>query len=249
MMDGLCPVPGHRVETTRTLKRRQLQAMKILVVEDEPKTSAHLRKGLTENGFVVDVAENGVDGLFLTTNGDYDLIVLDVVLPQVDGWSILGALRGTGKLTPVLFLTARDTVPDRVRGLELGADDYLIKPFAFSELLARMHSILRRGPARQAQLLRIADLEIDLVRQCVVRGGRCIPLTAKEFALVSLLARHAGEILSRTVIAEHVWDMNFDCDTNVVDVAIRRLRSKLDDPFDKKLIYTARGRGYVLEAR
>lgn len=223
--------------------------MKILIVEDESKTSAQLRKGLAENGFVVDVAENGVDGLFLTTNGDYDLIILDVVLPQVDGWSILGALRGTGKQTPVLFLTARDTVPDRVRGLELGADDYLIKPFAFSELLARVRSILRRGPGRQAQLLRIADLEIDLPRQCVMRSGRCIELTAKEFALVSLLARHAGEILSRTVIAERVWDMNFDCDSNVVDVAIRRLRSKLDDPFEKKLIYTARGRGYVLEAR
>jgi two-component system copper resistance phosphate regulon response regulator CusR len=223
--------------------------MKILVVEDESKTSAQLRKGLAENGFVVDVAESGVDGLFLTTNGDYDLIVLDVVLPHVDGWSILGALRGAGKQTPVLFLTARDTVQDRVKGLELGADDYLVKPFAFSELLARARSILRRGPGRQAQVLRIADLEIDLVRQCVVRGDQCIPLTAKEFALVSLLARHTGEILSRTVIAEQVWDMNFDCDTNVVDVAIRRLRSKLDDPFEKKLIYTARGRGYVLEAR
>ena len=227
----------------------QLQAMKILVVEDESKTSAQLRKGLAENGFVVDVAESGVDGLFLTTNGDYDLIVLDVVLPQMDGWSILSALRSAGKQTPVLFLTARDTVQDRVKGLELGADDYLIKPFAFSELLARVRSILRRGPGRQAQVLRIADLEIDLSRQCVVRGERCIPLTAKEFALVSLLARHTGEILSRTVIAEQVWDMNFDCDTNVVDVAIRRLRSKLDDPFEKKLIYTARGRGYVLEAR
>jgi two-component system, OmpR family, copper resistance phosphate regulon response regulator CusR len=226
-----------------------LQAMKILIVEDEPKTSAHLRKGLTENGFIADVAENGADGLYFTTSGSYDLIILDVVLPQVDGWSIVRALRGAGRQTPVLFLTARDSVPDRVKGLELGADDYLVKPFAFSELLARMRSILRRGPVRQGELLRIADLEIDLARQCVTRGGRCIELTAKEFALVSLLARRTGEILSRTVIAEQVWDINFDCDTNVVDVAIRRLRSKLDDPFDRKLIYTARGRGYVLESR
>ena len=224
------------------------QTMKLLVVEDEPKTAIYLRKGLAENGFVVDVAETGADGLILTTTGDYDLIVLDVVLPQVDGWSILSALRDAGKQMPVLFLTARDSVSDRVKGLELGADDYLVKPFAFSELLARVHSLLRRGPGRRTKLLCVADLEIDVARQCVMRGGRHMELTAKEFALVSLLAQRTGEILSRTVIAEQVWDMNFDCDSNVVDVAIRRLRSKIDDPFDKKLIYSVRGRGYVLKS-
>jgi two-component system, OmpR family, copper resistance phosphate regulon response regulator CusR len=223
--------------------------MKILVVEDELKTAAYLRKGLAESGFIVDVAENGADGLFYTTTGDYDLIVLDMVLPQVDGWSILGALRASGNQTPVLFFTARDSVSDRVRGLKLGPDDYLVKPCAFSELLARVRSLLRRGPGRRPELLCVADLEIDVARQSVMRAGRHIDLTAKEFALVSLLARHAGEMLSRTVIAEQVWDMNFDCDSNVVDVAIRRLRSKIDDPFDKKLIYTVRGRGYVLEPR
>jgi len=223
--------------------------MKILVVEDEPKTLAHLRKGLSENGFIVDVADNGADGLFFTTTGDYDVILLDVVLPQADGWSIVKALRGAGKQTPVLFLTARDSVSDRVKGLELGADDYLVKPFEFSELLARVRSLLRRGPSRKAEILYVADLEIDPVRQSVMRGGRHIKLTAKEFALVLLLARHAGEILSRTVIAEHVWNMNFDCNTNVVDVAIRRLRRKIDDSFDRKLLHTLRGRGYVLESR
>jgi len=223
--------------------------MKILIVEDEAKTAAYLRKGLAENGFIVDVADNGGDGLLCATNDDYDLLILDVALPNVDGWTILGALRGAGRQTPVLFLTARDSVPDRVKGLELGADDYLVKPFAFSELLARVRSLLRRGPARRTEVLRFSDLEIDVTRQFVIRAGRHIELTAKEFALVSLLARRAGEILSRTVIAEQVWDMNFDCDSNVVDVAIRRLRSKLDDPFDNKLIHAVRGRGYVLECR
>ncbi len=222
---------------------------KILVVDDETKTAAYLRKGLAENGFIVDVAATGEDGLHAATGGDYALIVLDVILPQLDGWTILSALRGAGNHTPVLFLTAHDSVPDRVKGLELGADDYLVKPFAFSELLARVHSLLRRGPGRQAEILCVADLEIDTVRQTVMRGGRHIELTAKEFALVSLLARRAGEVLSRTVIAEQVWDMHFDCDTNVVDVAIRRLRSKIDDAFDKKLVHTVRGRGYVLESR
>lgn len=223
--------------------------MKILVTEDDCKTASYLHHGLTESGFVVDVAENGADGLILATTHNYDLIVLDVRLPYHDGWDVLIALRSTGKQTPVLFLTACDSVADRVKGLELGADDYLIKPFAFSELRARVNSILRRGPTRQPETLRIADLMIDLIQNKVMRGGQRIHLTAKEFSLLSLLARHAGEILPRTMIAEQVWDMNFDCDTNVVDVAVRRLRGKIDDAFDKKLIYSARGMGYVLEER
>ncbi len=223
--------------------------MHILIVEDDTKTAAYLRKGLTENGFVVDVADKGEDGLFLARTGDYDLIILDVMLPEQDGWSVMAGIHQSGKTVPVLFLTARDSVQDRVKGLELGADDYLVKPFAFSELLARIHSILRRGPGRHADILRIADLEIDLPRHRAMRGGKRLDLTPKEFALLSLLARRIGEVLSRTLISEQVWDMNFDSDTNVVDVAIRRLRRKVDDPFDKKLIHTVRGVGYVLEDR
>ena len=223
--------------------------MRILIVEDEKKTAAYLKKGLSESGFVVDVAEQGEDGLHLARTGDYDLILLDVMLPQQDGWSVLAEMRRNGKQTPVLFVTARDSIQDRVKGLELGADDYLVKPFAFSELLARVRSILRRGPARQPEIVHIADLEIDLIRHRALRGGTRLDLTPKEFALLSLLARRAGEVLSRTVISEQIWDMNFDSDTNVVDVAVRRLRSKADDPFAKKLIHTVRGMGYVLEDR
>ena len=223
--------------------------MRILIVEDEKKTAAYLKKGLSESGFVVDVAEQGEDGLHLARTGDYDLIILDVMLPQQDGWSVLAEMRRNGKQTPVLFVTARDSIQDRVKGLELGADDYLVKPFAFSELLARVRSILRRGPTRQPEMVRIADLEIDLIRHRALRGGTRLDLTPKEFALLSLLARRAGEVLSRTVISEQIWDMNFDSDTNVVDVAVRRLRSKADDPFAKKLIHTVRGMGYVLEDR
>ena len=222
--------------------------MKILIVEDETKTSDYLCQGLAENGFVVDLARNGVDGLHLAATGEYAVIVLDVMLPGMDGWTVLRELRKI-KDTPVIFLTARDEVEDRVKGLELAADDYLVKPFAFSELLARLRTLLRRGRNTQSEVLRIADLELDPVRRRVARGVVRIDLTAKEFTLLYLLMRRPGEVLSRTFIAEQVWDMNFDSDTNVVEVAIRRLRAKMDDPFGRKLLHTVRGMGYVLEGR
>lgn len=221
--------------------------MRILIVEDERKTAAYLLKGLSESGFIADLAERGNDGLHLAMTQEYDLLILDVTLPERDGWSILSVLREAGRSMPVLFLTARDSVEDRVKGLELGADDYLVKPFAFSELLARVRSILRRGPARQQEILRVADLEVDLIRHQATRGGQRLDLSPKEFSLLSLLARRQGEVLSRTLIAEQVWDMHFDSDTNVVDVAVGRLRRKVDDPFANKLIHTLRGSGYVLE--
>jgi two-component system copper resistance phosphate regulon response regulator CusR len=223
--------------------------MKLLIIEDEPKTVAFLRQGLTENGFVVDTARDGDDGLHQARAGDYALIVLDVLLPGRDGWSVLAELRQAGRQTPILLLTARDAVDDRVKGLELGADDYLIKPFAFSELLARIRSVLRRSPGHQPEVIRVAELELDLARHRATRAGQRLDLTAKEFALLALLARRAGEVLPRTLIAEQVWDMNFDSDSNVVDVHIRRLRGKVDEPFDRKLIHTVRGAGYVLEDR
>ncbi len=222
--------------------------MRILIIEDEQKTAAYLQKGLTESGFIVDIAHEGDEGLFLATTREYDIIILDIMLPGQDGWSIINEIRKR-KQTPVIFLTARDSVHDRVKGLELGADDYLVKPFAFSELLARMRAILRRPQARQSEIFSIADLEINLLRHKAIRGGQLLDLTPKEFALLSLMAQRSGEVLSRTLIAEQVWDMNFDSDTNVVDVAIRRLRRKVDDPFEKKLIHTIRGVGYVLEER
>lgn len=222
--------------------------MRILIVEDEPKTGNYLHKGLVESGFVADLARGGSEGLHLALDGDYDLVVLDVMLPQLDGWSVLRRLRER-KETPVLFLTARDDVNDRVKGLELGADDYLVKPFAFAELLARTRSLLRRGPVRDAEMIRLADLEIDVLKRRVTRDGQRLELTAKEFALLHLLAKRAGEVLSRSLIASQVWDMNFDSDTNVVDVAIRRLRAKVDDPFARKLVQTVRGTGYLLEER
>ena len=221
--------------------------MKILIVEDEQKTGDYLKQGLSEAGFVADLARDGVDGLHLALTGDYDLVVLDVMLPRLDGWQVLREIRHEGKHLPVLFLTARDQVEDRVKGLEFGADDYLVKPFAFSELLARVRALLRLGKASEPELLQAADLELDLLRRRVVRAGRRIDLTAKEFALLELLLRRQGEVLPRSLIASQVWDMNFDSDTNVIEVAVRRLRAKIDDEFEPKLIRTVRGMGYVLE--
>jgi len=221
--------------------------MKILIVEDEQKTGDYLRQGLSEAGFVVDLARDGADGLHLALSEHYDLIVLDVMLPTLDGWSVLQSIRNAGKNTPVLFLTARDQVEQRVKGLDLGADDYLVKPFAFSELLARVRSLLRRGKAAEPEVLKAADLELDLLRRRVTRAGRRIELTAKEFALMELLLRRRGEVLPRSLIASQIWDMNFDSDTNVIEVALRRLRAKVDDDYEPKLIVTVRGMGYVLE--
>lgn len=226
--------------------------MKLLVVEDEIKLAEYLRKGLGEEGYVVELAHNGVDGLHLAMQGSHDLIVLDSMLPGIDGLGVLAALRQS-KQTPVLMLTARQRVEDRVKGLQAGADDYLLKPFAFSELVARIQVLLRRvRPTRElegATILGLADLELDLVRRKATRAGRRLDLTAKEFVLLTLLMRRQGEVLSRTEIAEQVWDINFDSATNVIDVAVRRLRSKLDAPFERPLLHTARGMGYVLEAR
>jgi two-component system copper resistance phosphate regulon response regulator CusR len=222
--------------------------MKILIVEDETKTAKFLKRGLSEAGYVVDVAEDGLQGLHLALEVHVDLIILDVMIPALDGWEVLARLRRAGRQTLVLLLTARDAVHERVHGFELGADDYLVKPFAFSELLARVRSLFRRSAHRSEETIRMADLEIDLLRHRANRAGHKLNLTAKEFLLLTLLTRRAGEVLSRTLIAELVWDMNFDSDTNVVDVNVRRLRSKVDDPFPIKLIRTVRGAGYVLEA-
>jgi len=223
--------------------------MRGLVIEDDSKTAGYLSKGLQEHGFVVDVASDGREGLHLAMTGNYAFVVLDVMLPGIDGWTVLSDLRSSGCLMPVLFLTASDSVLDRVRGLDLGADDFLVKPFAFSELLARIRTILRRGTSRQSEVLTIADHELELIRRRVQRSDRKLELSPKEFGLLSLLMRRNGEVLSRTLIAEQVWDMNFDSDTNVVDVHIRRLRAKVDEPFAQSLIHTVRGAGYVLEDR
>ncbi|AVO33280.1 heavy metal response regulator transcription factor [Ottowia oryzae] len=227
--------------------------MKLLIVEDEAKTGDYLRQGLQEAGYTVLLARNGPDGLHLALTETPDLIVLDVMLPGLDGWQVLGALRQTGREVPVLFLTARGAVEDRVKGLELGADDYLVKPFAFAELLARVRTLLRRGRggagpgAAEPTTLAAADLSLDLLRRRATRAGQRIDLTAKEFALLELLLRRRGEVLPRSLIAAQVWDMNFDSDTNVVEVAVRRLRAKVDDAFEPKLIQTVRGMGYVLD--
>jgi two-component system, OmpR family, copper resistance phosphate regulon response regulator CusR len=225
--------------------------MRILVIEDDPKLADYLERGLGENGYVVDVAREGIMGRHLAVEGDYALVVLDIMLPGVDGFGVLQALR-RARRTPVLMLTARERVEDRVKGLEAGADDYLVKPFAFSELLARVGALLRRGAApvlAGATTLSLADLEVDLVSRKATRAGERLHLTAKEFALLTLLLRRKGQILSRSTLAEQVWDMNFDSDTNVVEVAVRRLRAKLDDPFHAKLLHNVRGMGYVLEPR
>jgi two-component system, OmpR family, copper resistance phosphate regulon response regulator CusR len=223
--------------------------MKILIIEDEPKTGSYLKRGLAEAGFVTDLESNGVDGAHRATTESYGVIVLDVMLPGIDGWEVLRQIRAAGNAVPVLFLTARDHVDDRVKGLELGADDYLVKPFAFAELLARVRTLLRRKVVGQPmENLRVADLELDVPRRRVTRAGRRIEVTAKEFALLELLMRRQGEVLPRQLIASQVWDMNFDSDTNVIDVAVRRLRAKIDDDFQVKLIRTVRGMGYALEA-
>lgn len=221
--------------------------MRILVVEDERKAAEYLRKGLSESGYQVAVAHEGLDARHLIEEDTFDLIILDVMLPGMDGWQLIKLIRMRGQ-TPVLFLTARDSVEDRVKGLELGADDYLIKPFSYSELLARVRSLLRRAPLRELEHYKLDDLEVDVMRRQVTRGGQRIVLTNKEFALLQLLISHAGEVMSRTRIASDVWNINFDSDTNVVDVAIRRLRAKIDDPFQHKLVHTVRGMGYKLDA-
>ena len=222
--------------------------MRILVVEDEVKAADYLRKGLGESGYVVEVAHNGIDGQFMAQESEFDLVILDVMLPGIDGWQLLQIIRRKSQV-PVLFLTARDAVEDRVKGLELGADDYLVKPFSYAELLARVRTLLRRGPPREVEQFQVADLQLDVLRRRVARGAERIVLTNKEFALLQLLMERSGEVLSRTQIASQVWQMNFDSDTNVVDVAIRRLRAKVDDPYPLKLIHTVRGMGYMLEVQ
>jgi len=221
--------------------------MKLLVVEDETKTAGFLKRGFAEAGFLVDVAVDGIAGQSMILTGKYDLVVLDIMLPGLDGLKILDWMRQSGNQTPVLMLTARDATLDRVAGLELGADDYLVKPFAFSELLARARTILRRPPLREAAILRVGDLELDLAGYRAARAGQKLDLTSREFALLALLVRRTGEVLTRSFIAESVWDVSFRGDTNVVDVSVRRLRAKVDDPFPSKLIRTVRGVGYVLE--
>jgi two-component system copper resistance phosphate regulon response regulator CusR len=223
------------------------KAVRILVVEDEPKSGDYLQNGLTESGYVVDLARSGVDGLHMALQFDYDAIVLDVMMPQMDGWQVLQKLREHGD-TPVLFLSARGELQDRIKGLDLGADDYLVKPFSFAELLARLRTLMRRGPSRQEELLAVGDLQIDVLKRRVVRGGTRVTLTNKEFALLQFFMTNQGQVLSRTLIASRVWDMNFDSDTNVVDVAVRRLRQKIEEPFDGPgLIHTVRGVGYRCE--
>ncbi|MGE1084609.1 heavy metal response regulator transcription factor [Pseudomonas shirazensis] len=222
--------------------------MRVLIVEDEEKTADYLHRGLSEQGFTVDVARDGTDGLHLALHSDYDVIVLDVMLPGLDGYGVLRGLRAR-KQTPVIMLTARERVEDRIHGLREGADDYLGKPFSFLELVARLQALTRRSSNHEPLQVQVADLSIDLISRKASRSGQRLELTAKEFSLLSVLARRQGEILSKTAIAELVWDINFDSDANVVEVAIKRLRAKLDGPFANKLLHTIRGMGYVLENR
>jgi two-component system copper resistance phosphate regulon response regulator CusR len=221
--------------------------MRVLLIEDKKKTAAFLAKGLQEDGFTVEIAQDGETGLELARASKHDLLIVDVMLPKMDGWTVVAELRKSGMQTPILFLTARDSVRDRVKGLELGADDYLVKPFAFSELMARVRSVLRRSPTEQQERLRIEDLDIDTRRNKATRSGTALNLTAKEFLLLAHLVRSAGAVVSREEIAQQVWDINFATNTNVVDVMVRRLRAKVDDPFETKLIHTVRGAGYVLK--
>ena len=222
--------------------------MRILLIEDERKTAAFLAKGLREDGFTVDIAGDGETGLELARARRYDLLIVDVMLPKKDGWAVVAELRRENFQAPILFLTARDSVRDRVKGLELGADDYLVKPFAFSELLARVHSLLRRSPTRGVEQLRIEDLEIDTRRHKAIRSGVPLNLTAKEFLLLAQLARASGEVVSRAEIMDQVWGISFGTSTNIVDVMVRRLRAKVDDPFKRKLVHTIRGVGYAIKA-
>ncbi|GAA3929124.1 heavy metal response regulator transcription factor [Litoribacillus peritrichatus] len=226
--------------------------MKILVIEDEVKAGQYLQKGLTESGYTTDLSHDGVDGLYYATTNEYDLIILDIMLPKLDGWQVLNTLRSSSINTPVIMLTAKEQVDDRVKGFELGANDYVVKPYAFAELIARIHNVLRHHvPQTQVKhndnIMTLSDLKLDLLKRKASRKGQSITLTAKEFQLLELLMRKQGQVLTRTTIASLVWDMNFDSDTNVIDVAVKRLRSKIDKPFDKPLIHTIRGMGYKME--
>ncbi len=223
--------------------------MRVLVIEDELKTSGFLKKGFSECGVAADVAQDGEEGLRLALEVEYDIVILDVMLPKRDGWSVIHEMRRRKNATPVIMLTARDAIPDRIKGFELGVDDYLIKPFAFSELLVRISAILRRGPALKEDVLKVADLELDMVRGRATRSGKMLELTPKEFALLKLLVSSSGKILTKSMIAEKIWNQHFSADTNIIEVHINRLRAKVDGPFEKKLIHTLRGRGYVLEDR
>lgn len=233
-----------------TLNNWREYAMKVLLVEDELSLGDYIKKGLSEAGFIVKHKITGLDGYHALMTEDFNVVVMDVMLPDVSGFELVSNYRSAGNTTPVLFLTAKDDLSDRIKGIEIGGDDYLTKPFAFAELLVRIKSLLRRANQSDyaSTVLQIADLKMDIAKRSVHRDKCSIKLTAKEFALLQFLLEHQGEVLPRSVIASQVWDMNFDSDTNVIDVAIRRLRSKIDDDFENKLIHTVRGMGYKLEA-